>query len=151
MSVLVPGPSPSVHPRSVLLGYDSDAPPPSESPRAGIVLLVADCVTQLSNGLIVTPATISSPAAVPALPRLISTPDAQLPTLLPTVPVTRFDSFRLFATISLQIVAGSTAPGGASSQPSSGPLAAAPAPAEPPGAARSPSSPRRVSAEPPSI
>ena len=40
------------------------APPPS--PGAGIVLLVADCLTQLSSGLIITPATISSesPAAI---------------------------------------------------------------------------------------
>ena len=40
------------------------APPPS--PGAEIVLLVADCLTQLSSGLIITPATISSesPAAI---------------------------------------------------------------------------------------
>ena len=77
------------------------APPPS--PGAGIVPLVADCLTQLSGGLIITPATISSPAAVPALHRLVSTPDAQLATMFPTVPVTRFASLRLFATCSLDI------------------------------------------------
>ena len=66
------------------------APPPS--PGAGIVPLVADCLTQLSGGPIITPATISSPAAVPALQRLASTPDAQLATLLLTVPLALFDS-----------------------------------------------------------
>ena len=49
-------------------------PPPS--PGAGIVPLVADCLTQLSGGLIITPATISSPVAIPALQPLVSTPDA---------------------------------------------------------------------------
>ena len=53
---------------------DHAAPP--TSPGAGIVPLVADCLTQLSGGPIITPATISSPAAVPALQRLVSTPDA---------------------------------------------------------------------------
>ena len=80
---------------------NQSAPPPS--PGAGIVPLVADCLTQLSGGLIITPATISSPAAVPALHRLVSTPDAQLATMFPTVPVTRFASLRLFATCSLDI------------------------------------------------
>ena len=64
---------------------------------------MAACLTQLGGGLIITPATISSPAAVPALHRLVSTPDAQLATLIPTVPVTRFASLRLFATCSLDI------------------------------------------------
>ena len=79
----------------------------SPSPGAGIVPLVADYLTQLSGGLIVTPATISSPAAVPALQSLVSTPNAQLPvaTRLPNVPVTRFDSLCLFATISLDMIA----------------------------------------------
>ena len=54
---------------------------PPLSPGTGIVPLVADCLTQLSGGLVVTPATISSPAAVPALRRHISTPGAQLATL----------------------------------------------------------------------
>ena len=52
------------------------APPPSLG--AGIVPLVADCLTQLSRpggGLIITPVTISSPAANPAFQRLVSTPD----------------------------------------------------------------------------
>ena len=64
---------------------------------------MADCLTQLSGGLIITPATISSPAATPAFQRVVSTPDDHLATLLPTVPVTRFASFRLFATCSLDI------------------------------------------------
>ena len=41
------------------------------------------------------------PLPDPALHRLVSTPNAQLATLLPTVPVTRFDSPRHFATSSL--------------------------------------------------
>ena len=65
----------------ILPAVNHPAPPPS--PGAGIVPLVADCLTQLSAGLIITPATISSPAALPALQRLLSTPDAQLATLLP--------------------------------------------------------------------
>ena len=112
------------------------APPPSLG--AGIVPLVADCLTQLSGGLIITPATISSPAAVPALHRLVSTPDAQLATLVPTVPVTRFASLRLFATCSLDI---------ALRLPSSRTtIVAALASAEPPGGARSPSSSTPVAA-----
>ena len=47
--------------------YD-DAPPPSAG--AGIVPLVAESLMQLSRGLTVTPATISSSAAVPALQQL---------------------------------------------------------------------------------
>ena len=138
--------------------------PPPPSPE----VLVADCLTQLSGGLIITPATISSPAAVSALQRLFSTHDAQLATLFPTVPLTRFDSLCLVATSSLDIAlrspssrtplvaapASAGPPGGARSTPSplsrprlvvrwllsSPPVAAAPAPAEPPGGARSPSS-----------
>ena len=81
-------------------------PPPS--PGAGIVLLVADCLSHIC-GLILTPATTSesSPATVPALQRLLATPDPRLASLLPTVPVTRFDSLHLFATISLDIGLGS--------------------------------------------
>ena len=68
-----------------------------------IVPLVADCLTQLSDSLIVAPATISCPAVVPAPQCLVSTPDAQLATLLPNVSVTRFDSLRPFATSVLDI------------------------------------------------
>ena len=46
------------------------APPPS--PGAGIIPLVTDCLTQLSGGLLNTSATLSSPAAVPTLHRLVS-------------------------------------------------------------------------------
>ena len=102
---LGPARSVLVRPPLVLPAVYHDVPPPS--PGAGIVPLVAKRPTQLSDGLmIVTPGTISSPAAVPALQRLISTPDAQLATLLPAVPVTRFDLRRLFAIISLYIAIG---------------------------------------------
>ena len=112
----------------------------SPSPGAGIVPLVADYLTQLSGGLIVTPATISSPAAVPALQSLVSTPNAQLPvaTRLPNVPVTLFDSLRLFATISLESGLDMIA---LRSPPSSTPTVAAPVSAGPQGGERSPSSP----------
>ena len=93
--------------------------PPAPSPGGSIAQLAADFLTQLSGGLIITPATISSQAAVPALQRLISTPDAQLATLLPTIRVTRFDKLRLFATSSLDIALRSP-----SSRP---PIVAAPA------------------------
>ena len=76
---------------------------------------------QLGCGLIFTPATISSLLA--ALP--------------PTVPVTRFDSLRLFATISLHIAIGSPALDDASSPSLRTPSAAASALAEPPDGASS--------------
>ena len=81
--------------------------PPRPHPLAGAcsVPLFADCLKQLGSGLIITPATISSPAAVPALraePSNVS--DAQLATLLPSLRVTLFNQLRLFATSSLDTV-----------------------------------------------
>ena len=82
------------------------APPPS--PGAGIVPLVGVAGRLLDaacGGLIVTPATISSPAAVPAFQRLVSTLDDQLGHPVPHCtcgPVTVW-SLRLFATSSLDI------------------------------------------------
>ena len=49
-----------------------------------MVPLVAECLTQLGGGLIITPATMPSPAAIPAFQRLVPTPYDQLATLLPT-------------------------------------------------------------------
>ena len=64
------------------------APPPRPRPLEPALsrwsAVVADCLarTQLSSGLLITPATISSPAAIPAFQRLVWTPDVQLATLL---------------------------------------------------------------------
>ena len=75
--------------------------PPAPSPGGSIAQLAADFLTQLRGGLIITPATISSQAAVPALQRLISTPDAQLATLLPLFQRHCSKRRSLFATIFL--------------------------------------------------
>ena len=110
---MLPSPStildpPLLVPRaSVPLAVRRDDPQQSQS--AGLVQLVADRLAQLRSGLVVTPAAISTPAAAPAQQRLVTTRDAQLATLLPAVSVTRFESFRLYATVALDVARGSPA------------------------------------------
>ena len=126
------------------LAVNHAIPPPS--PGAGIVPLVAKCLTQLSGGLIITAATISSLAAVPALQRLDSRRPAGHPAPHCTCDPVRLappsrdllpgHCAALAVTPIVAALASAEPPGGARSLSSCVPVAAAPASAGPPGGAR---------------
>ena len=141
---LGPARSVLVRPPLVLPAVYHDVPPPS--PGAGIVPLVAKRPTQLSDGLmIVTPGTISSPAACPPTSYL----DSRRPAGHPAPRCTR-DTLRLAPPFRDHLSVHrdrppSSRPDGAYSPSSNNPVAAVPASAEPPGCACLRSSPASVS------